>query len=136
MSVLDNALQTLFKLGIEVKKRWENASPASAFPGQTVNADMDGDFSLIEFRLQGNANQSFWEICEIDKTGIACAIRGTDLDNPQAGNLGAQTRRYTPTATGVTFSGSTYMFASSYSGNNEGCIPTTICTIKLLGGGQ
>lgn len=40
MSVLDNAIQTLLKLGIEVKKVWENASPTSQFVAQKISIDM------------------------------------------------------------------------------------------------
>ena len=55
MSVLDNALQTLFKLGIEVKTLWENASPGSSFPEQNITVNTSGcDFVLIP--LKGSAN--------------------------------------------------------------------------------
>ena len=48
MSVLDNALQTLFKLGIEVKKVWENASPTSGFAAQGINIGTSNyDFAMI-----------------------------------------------------------------------------------------
>lgn len=48
MSLIDNALQTLFKLGIEVKKVWENASIGSSFAAQTINiGTADYDFLVI-----------------------------------------------------------------------------------------
>lgn len=56
MSVLDNALQTLFKLGIEVKTLWENASPGSGFPEQNITVNTSGcDFVLIPLKGSSNA---------------------------------------------------------------------------------
>lgn len=56
MSVIDNALQTLFKLGIEVKTLWENASPGSSFPEQNIKVNTSGcDFVLIPLKGAANA---------------------------------------------------------------------------------
>ena len=45
MSVVDNAIQQLFKNGCKIKKLWTNASPRSSFPAQDItvpsnNADI------------------------------------------------------------------------------------------------
>lgn len=68
MSVIDNALQTLFKLGIEVKKVWENASPNSSFAAQKINANIDGVTAiLVEFKTSTSSSAS--KFCRIAMLG-------------------------------------------------------------------
>lgn len=136
MSVLDNALQVLFSLGIEVKKRWTNASPTSIFNEQTIAANMDGDVALIEFKLENDNPETFWDLCKIGSEGIASGLRSTTGANILTGNIGGQARSYEVTETGIKFSGSVFMYANNYQGKNDGCIPLNIYTIKLLGGGN
>lgn len=47
MAVLDNALQALFKMA-HWEILWQNASPASSFPAQSVSARI-GDYETIEY---------------------------------------------------------------------------------------
>lgn len=48
-SKVDKALQQLFKRSVATKVLWSNASPTSAFPAQTINAQCKGyDKILLE----------------------------------------------------------------------------------------
>lgn len=59
MAVIDNAVQALFKMANK-KLVWENASPASAFPGQqiTINDIKEGDVVIIEYKF-GKAGTTY-----------------------------------------------------------------------------
>lgn len=120
--------------GITIKKVWENASPTSIFNQQTITANMDGNVALIEFKLENNNPETFWELCKIGSEGIASALRSTTSANILVGNIGGQARSYKVTETGIKFSGSVFMYANSYQGKNNGCIPLNIYTIKFLEG--
>lgn len=51
MSVVDNAIQQLFKNGCKIKKLWTNASITSSFTAQDVSANTTGcDGVMVTFR--------------------------------------------------------------------------------------
>ena len=51
MSVVDNAIQQLFKNGCKIKKLWTNASITSSFVAQDVSVNTSGyDGTMVSFR--------------------------------------------------------------------------------------
>lgn len=143
MSVLDNALQTLFKLGIEVKKAWENASPTSGFAAQSINIGTSNyDFAMI---LHQSANVTGGNRHAIDiienntETNNMLRLAGF-VASSTAANRGFGAQR------GVMRSGNTLQFTDCVRGRHTGeaidsmvdpslCKPVIIYTIKIIGGG-
>ena len=144
MSVLDNAIQTLLKLGIEVKKVWENASPTSGFAAQSINiGTSDYDFAMI---LHQSANVTGGQ-------RIAADIIDNNAENNNmlrlAGFVASSTvaNRGFGAQRGVKRSGNVLQFTDCARGRYTGdaldsmvdpslCKPIIIYTIKLLGGGS
>lgn len=143
MSVLDNALQTLFKLGVEVKKVWTNASPTSGFAGQDINiGTSDWDFAMI---LHRSANVNGGQRLAID------IIDNNTEDNNMlrlAGFVASSTttNRGFGAQRGVKRSGNILQFTDCSRGiiasgtfstmvDPSLCKPVIIYTIKIVGGG-
>ena len=147
MSVLDNAIQTLFKLGIEVKRVWKNASPTSTFAAQDIavaditNCDfvlfLHGTLSngtifetisdLVPTELPNPARPSsqliFGAFCQ---TGSAVSTRGYN-----------GSRRVGIEEDKISFSsGSRTTDGPTGPADNKMCIPYEIYTIKIIGGGH
>lgn len=147
MSVLDNALQTLFKLGIEVKRVWKNASPTSTFAAQDIAvADItDCDFVLFLHSTLSNgtiletvsdlvptelpnpalpsSQLTFGSFCQ---TGTATSTRGYN----GARRVGIKEDK-------ISFSGGLRTTdGPTGPADNKVCIPYEIYTIKFIGGGN
>nr|DAY29960.1 MAG TPA: hypothetical protein [Caudoviricetes sp.] len=57
MSVVDNAIQQLFKNGCKIKKLWTNASITSSFTAQDVRANTTGcDGVMVTFRRTSSSD--------------------------------------------------------------------------------
>lgn len=57
MSVVDNAIQQLFKNGCKIKKLWTNASITSSFAAQDVSANTTGcDGVMVTFRRSSSVD--------------------------------------------------------------------------------
>lgn len=57
MSVVDNAIQQLFKNGCKIKKLWTNASITSSFAAQDVSANTTGcDGVMVTFRRSSSGD--------------------------------------------------------------------------------
>ena len=57
MSVVDNAIQQLFKNGCKIKKLWTNASITSSFTAQDVRANTTGcDGVMVTFRRASSSD--------------------------------------------------------------------------------
>ena len=138
MSVLDNALQTLFKLGIEIKKVWENASPTSGFAAQSINIGTSNyDFAMI---LHQSANVTGGNRRAID------IIENNTETNNMLRLAGFVANRGFGAQRGVMRSGNTLQFTDCVRGRHTGeaidsivdpslCKPVIIYTIKIVGGG-
>lgn len=131
MSVLDNALQTLLGLSNKVDLLWENASPGSEFPAQTLNLNVAvydyvaviSRYRAITFFGVGSYNAGLYEI---------------------TGNVSNTARIY---RRGVTVNDASIRFDDTYVisnlGNSNGeknnstlfTRPLAIYGIKSLGGG-
>ena len=104
MSVIDNALQTLFKLSVEVKKIWENASPNSDFRAQTLPSQNDADFILTKFSIgtPSSANYGYLleEIVQTGEQGVLTAPVNFNNSNAQ----GTVHREISVNSAGISFS--------------------------------
>ena len=143
MSVLDNALQTLFKLGIEVKKVWENASPTSGFAAQNINiGTSDYDFAMIlhwSMNVSGGYRLAVDIIDNNTENNNMLRLAGY-VASSTAANRGFGAQR------GVKRSGNILQFTDCSRGiiasgllstivDPSLCKPVIIYTIKIIGGG-
>lgn len=144
MSVLDNALQTLFKLGIEVKKVWENASPTSGFAAQDINiGTSDYDFAMIlhqSLNVSGGYRRAIDIIENNTETNSMLRLSGF-VAASTAENRGFGAQR------GVMRAGNALRFTDCVRGRHSTgapidsfvdpslCKPVIIYTIKIIGGG-
>lgn len=138
MSVLDNAIQTLFKLGIEVKKAWVNASPTSTFAAQkiTVGKISDADMVAIEARnlAIGAAKDFFIVSRNSEESSPATSLNfATSSDNTVVSIYRQANVDFA--AKQVLFSAGHNASPTKSSQNNNACIPYAIWVIKFLGGG-
>lgn len=73
MSVIDNALQALFKM-VHWETVWENASPNSAFPPQKINMTINQDESVKiicrQFVADGKTSNSYGQTEKYTETQI------------------------------------------------------------------
>ena len=124
MSVIDNALQTLFKLGIEFKKVWENASPTSDFAAQTITLDLTGtDFCLI-VPYSGSGRNGLYLI-PMNHTGALYGSSAAFLR-----------RQFAINEAGITVSTGSISQSGSWDTDNSYMKPWLIYSVKLLGGGN
>lgn len=134
MSVLDNALQTLFRLGVEVKKLWENASPNSDFPAQTLPSQNDADFVLTKFSVgipsSPNYGYLLEEIVPTGEQGVLTAPINFNNSNAQ----GTVHREISANSAGVSFSSGYLKTSGAPQQDNGYAIPQEIYAIKLMGG--
>lgn len=134
MSVLDNALQTLFKLGIEVKTLWENVSPNSDFPAQTLPSQNDADFILTKFSIGMPSSPNYGylleEIVQTGEQGVLTAPVNFNNSSTQ----GIVHREISVNSAGVSFSSGYLKTSGAPKQNNGYAIPQEIYAIKLLGG--
>lgn len=143
MSVIDNALQALIGLSIEIKKRWENASPTSNFAAQNINIGTnDYDFLIIpkQSATRGSAQTITTDIVvKDDSTYSNLSVAGYVSSANTAQRGGGATR-------GVTAGNATIQFQDglrliiqngqcSTITDNTLCKPLAIYTVKLLGRG-
>ena len=136
MSVLDNALQTLFKLGIEVKTLWENASPGSGFPEQNLAVNTSGcDFVLIP--LKGSKSSAG----SLMGGNVLLSDVGEAAQHVAQNSAKMVSRGATWTSTGriaisscQTVNG--YANAGTRTDSPTYMVPLAVYGIKLLGGGS
>lgn len=146
MSVLDNAIQTLFKLGIEVKRVWRNASPASTFAAQDITvADITNcDFVLFLHSTLSNGMilETISGLIPVNSPNVAWpsgqlifgAFCQTGSATSTRGYNGG--RRVGIKEDKISFSdGSRTTDGPSGPADNQICIPYEIYTIKFIGGG-
>ncbi len=134
MSVLDNALQTLFKLGVEVKKLWKNASPNSDFRAQTLPSQNDADFILTKFSIgipsSPNYGYLLEEIVQTGEQGVLTAPINFNNSSTQ----GTVHREISVNSAGISFSSGYLKTSGAPQQDNGYAIPQEIYAIKLLGG--
>lgn len=143
MSVIDNALQALIGLSVEIKKRWENASPTSNFAAQNINiGTSDYDFLIVpqQSATRGGAQTITTDIVvKDDSTYSNLNIAGyiTSANTAQRG--GGATRGVTAENAAIQFQDALRLIMQNqgYStfADNTLCKPLAIYTVKLVGGG-
>lgn len=135
MSVLDNALQTLFKLGIEVKTLWVNASPGSSFAEQGVPLPgiKNYDYIAIDYRVNALYTESSQGIVTTSGASVALESFANTQLTAQIAFLSRSVyvddnaaRFYNCLLKPTSGNGQTF---------NNGIVPTVISGIKLIGGG-
>ena len=136
MSVVDNAIQQLFKNGCKIKKLWTNASPTSQFTAQKINLTLSNYGAVLaEFKTSTAISASeYCRICFEDNEDWADTLANTNLDEV----VEIRTRQYAVSSTGVQFQqgyGKSITNAGT-SVRNDYAIPLTIYGIQLLGGGN
>lgn len=137
MSVLDNALQTLFKLGIEVKLIWQNASITSQFEEQTLSLLMSKNSMIYMIYRYANddTTNAPSQLCSVGEGVTQFASGGVNGDT----NPSFRVRTHRISEDGITFRNCYTKTPSSWTTpriSNENLIPYKIYTIKLLGGGS
>lgn len=108
--------------GAQIKKLWQNASPASAFAAQTISLNLsEYDFVLVVYNYAKGTAQQDSQIIEMGKTGLL---------NMSAGSNGTVlSRKAEPSTTGVFFEGAN-RYTTSNSATNDYAIPISIYGIK------
>lgn len=138
MSVLDNALQQLFKDGVKIKKLWTNASPLSQFAEQHITIAR-AEFDYIG--IQANWNTSPTGNVELvalveNKVGKATEFYGTELATYTTGTFTIAKRNVMVIDKGLSIGNG----LSGQTGYGDfrpyWFIPTIVYGIKLLGGGS
>ena len=143
MSVIDNALQALIGLSVEIKKRWENASPTSNFAAQNINiGTSDYDFLVVpqQSATRGNAQTITTDIVvKDDSTYSNLSIAGYISSANTAQRGGGAVRGVTAENATIQFRDAARLImqnqAYSTVTDNTLCKPLAIYTVKLLGGG-
>lgn len=140
VSKVDKALQqavAMYRGCTKLVKLWENASPASAFAGQTLALNLGAyDAVAVVFQAVNDKAYEFVECCRVSHNGVASVIRNTNSANISSGNIGAHLRKYEVKTSNIYFSDNVYSHSSGYSTMNGGCIPLVVYGIKLSGGGR
>ena len=142
MSVIDNALQALIGLSVEIKKRWENASPTSNFAAQNINiGTSDYDFLVVpqQSATRGNAQTITTDIVvKDDSTYSNLCIAGYITSANVAQRGGGAVRGVTAENATIQFQDAERLIiqnqAYSTVTDNTLCKPLAIYTVKLLGG--
>lgn len=103
MSVIDNILQTLFGWSRRTQV-WENSSPESAFPEQTISCDLsDAEFVEIRYRY-GTVDDTQW--MEKVKIGEAINLLTQFNIHTPTGSIGARRRSAQVNNTAISFESS------------------------------
>lgn len=136
MSVLDNALQQLFKDGVKIKKLWTNASPLSQFAAQHITIARAG-FDYIG--IQANWNNASTDNVELvalveNKVGKATEFYGTELATYAAGTFTIAKRNVAVIDKGLSIGNGLSGQAEYGDSRPYWFIPTIVYGIKLLGG--
>ena len=121
------ALEALLALGgIQIKKLWENASPTSAFAGQTISLDLS-DYQHIGVvgALSATSLSKNVFISSVGEAGIINFAYG-------AGNSGAASyyRTFNASVSGIQFNDGYSARTSADTANNSAAIPCIIYGIK------
>lgn len=131
MSVLDNALQQIWKDGIKLVEVWRNASPASSFAAQTIPIDMSQfDIALAIFNISATMQRKVSAISPVGWYGEAQWI----------GNIGSEyttayfTRMYICRKSEIEFNDTNRRQVDTDSISNNNLIPYAIYGIKILEG--
>lgn len=136
MSILDNALQALFKMAYK-EIIWENASPASSFADQTIALAALADYDAVMIQF-GNSTTvpetTSYQIFLKNKSGYAITY-----SNLQAETYIYMRSRIVDVNVANVIFGDCYAHAvvnQSASVQNNFAIPQVIYGLKLSGGGQ
>lgn len=109
---------------------WTNASPTSAFEGQTISLDLSGyDAVEIEFRKNTSVNLLYYEKCKIGWNADVQSMWNIDISS----NATVVYRSFTVSESGITFANSVYKsspFGTTVGNNNNYMIPYKIYGIK------
>ena len=130
-NLVDSAIQQLFKDGCKVVKLWENASPTSAFPYQTV--PITGDYDQVI--VNGYDETTGAIIASLNQPSAISRI--AQVGAATASWLAQRPIRYT--GAGVTFDETDVKYTDRPGPadiKNAYCVPYQIYGIKLLGGGN
>lgn len=120
MSVLDNALQSLFQMA-HWETLWVNSSPASSFSAQSLEVNSSPyDLIVIQFGSGGAGNKNGLYTYEIGDSGMAYG----------SGAVCAE-REVTVSAAQITFSAGYTTSASGWVVNNAYLKPLVIYGLKL-----
>lgn len=123
MSVVDNAIQQLFKNGCKVKKLWTNAASGSDFPAQTISVSsaLDLDFLIMSLAT--------------DSRGIiGTYIVFRDMEYIAYGNGAVPFKRTVEWNNNKIIFGVGEILSSGWKTDNATMKPQTIYGIQLLGG--
>lgn len=134
MSVLDNAIQALYKMA-HMYLLWENASPESSFGAQSIAINLS-EYSKIQviFNYAYNSAEQYTAVADIGTSGAGNFLYYI------AGNgyPGFRQRGFYPESNGVKFD-TAYSKRANQTDTTESpnyVIPCKIYGIKRLGGGQ
>ena len=132
MSVVDNAIQQLFKNGCKIKKLWTNASPTSQFAAQKITADM-GAFDQVQILLRESTSSTYpyYFIEDFKKNDDGVIVRMLNYDKTGT-TVGASYRTVDVGNTGIAF-GAGYINQGGVQANNYN-LPIIIYGIQILGG--
>ena len=125
MSVIDNALQALFKMAHK-EKLWENASPGSSFGAQQI-AVSGSEFAFYEIHLNQSYMGNTYNIVAIMPTGGNAQAEFNAASTASAYPM-LIVRSILSTKTAVNFDNSDYKYtnSNSVSTQNSNLIPTKI----------
>lgn len=136
MSVIDKAIQQLFKDGIKLKELWTNVSPESDFAGQVLTlTNNNADMLAITHESNADAptdaaNQTV--IIGRVGTGGQVNVQATAILMSRGYTWGEQNKLSIGDAQRVP----TYGNAASRTEVNNRLVPLAVYGIKLLGGGR
>lgn len=122
------AEKALASLGaMDMKMLWQNASPASSFPSQTIKLGLSGyDFVCVLMKASTTAANSV----------VHFVKKGTSQNLEQSGNLALESatvvlyRNASVSGTGIVFGGGCIKSTATFSSDNTRTIPLAIYGIK------
>lgn len=129
MSVMDNALQALFKMAHK-EILWENASPGSKFAAQKIPITLkEGSIISVEFRANPNSADYYVGTFIVDGT---TQVYTQYYNKASDGYSQDVTRKSTVETTGITFGNGILINANVMQGSESGFyyIPIKVLGIK------